>query len=498
MQRLSKFVPTVLVLAAVCFVLAACSEGPVAPSSMDIRGVASVVGVDGSVKVTNNADAGAGSFRAAIEEANNDVSVTSIKFDKGLGVIVLSEPVTYTGSQALDINGSLNEISGVSLAAGDDALVADGGGDLTVRRLTVRNAPGVGIKVLVPSTETGIVAVTFQDVVVRDNGLHGALINDQSGYLIDEESDSPDGSDASLRVRISGSTFEDNGFTRIDQDGLRVNEGGIGGIDAVIVHTKVLGNGGDGIELDERGDGSAVFTVEHSQLNRNGAFTAADYDDGIDVDEAGDGDIDARFNQVIVNDNYEQGVDLNENQAGDLRVFMNKVEASGNSQEGIEFEEDDDAPRGGGDIIALLQSVTTLRNGGSGGADAGLKIREKGEGNVFAQIIKPVSSDNVGIGGDELAGILVREDEGGNLTATIENAVAVGNTGDGIEFDENGDGNVVADVFRATSSDNGGAGVAADQASTGTGLLRIRALTANGNVDGAVKVNAGVSVQFLD
>ncbi len=497
MQRLSKFVPAVFMLAAVCFVLAACSESPVAPAATDIRGISSAVEVDGSIKVTNNANAGSGSFRAAIEAANASASITSIKFDKGLGAIVLSSPVTFSGTQALDINGSVNVISGASLGAGQDAFVANGGGDLTVRRLTVRNAPGVGIKVLVPSTETGIVAVTFQDVITRDNGLHGALINDQSGYLIDPSSTSQDGSDASLRIRISGSTFEDNGFTLIDQDGLRVNEGGIGGIDAVITHTQVLGNGGDGIELDERGVGSAVFTVEHSQLNRNGAFTAADFDDGIDVDEAGDGDIDARFNQVVVNDNFEQGVDLNENHAGDLRVFMNKVEASGNDQEGVEFEEDDDFA-GGGDIIALLQSVTTLRNGESGGADAGLKIREKGVGNVVAHIIKPVSSDNVGLAGNKLVGILVREDAAGDLTATIENAVAVGNSGDGIGFDENAAGNLAGDVFRATSSDNGGAGVAADQASTGTGLLRIRDLTAAGNVDGAVKSNAGVTVQYLD
>ena len=329
MQRFPK------VILAGLFVVAACSENPTSPDAIDVRGTSPIVSVEESIKVTNNSDAGTGSFRAAIESANSNASITSIKFDKDLGPIVIAQPIVFTGAQNLDINGSGSELSGASLGAGLDAFVANGGGDLIVRRLVVGNAPGVGIKVLVPVTETGIVSVTFQDVVTRNNGLHGALINDQSGYLVDPASTSADGSDAGLRVRISGSTFENNGFSLIDEDGLRVNEGGLGDIDAVIAHTQVIGNGGDGVELDERGPGSAIFSVEHTQLNRNGAFTSLDFDDGIDVDEAGPGGIDASFNQVVVNDNFEQGVDLNENDAGDLKVFMNKVEANDNDEEGV-------------------------------------------------------------------------------------------------------------------------------------------------------------------
>lgn len=488
MQRFPK-----VVLAGFLVIVAACSENPAAPGAGDMESntaIASSVSTGESVKVTNNANSGPGSFRSAVAAANADAAITSIKFDKGLGPVAIAQTVTYTGAQALEINGSGNEIVGAALAAGQDAFVANGGGDLKVRRLTVRNAPGVGIKVLVPLTETGVVEVTFQDVVVRNNGLHGALINDQSGYLVDPESDSQAGSDAALRVRINGSTVEGNGFAAIDQDGLRVNEGGLGDLDAVITHTRVIANGGDGIELDERASGSAIFTVEHAQIDRNGAFSSLDFDDGIDVDEAGDGNIDGRFNQVVVNDNFEQGVDLNENHAGDLRVSMNKVEASDNDEEGIEFEEDDDFA-GGGDIIAVLQSVTTLRNGQVDG-DAGLKLREKGEGNVSAKIVKPVSSNNF------VAGILVREDGVGNLAATIENAIATGNTGDGIKFDENSSGNLLADVLKATASNDTGAGIAAEQATTGTGLLRIRDLTASGNTQGPVRNDAGVTVQYLN
>lgn len=469
-------------------ILSACSDGSPVPTSPDLSGVIAVA-EGGSVKVTTNADAGPGSFREAIASANASTTISSVKFDKELGIIMLSDPVTYTGPQALEINGNGNRISGAGLGAGEDAFAATGGGDIILRRITVVDAPGVGIKVLVPATATGTLSVTFQDVSTRGNGLHGALINDQSGYLTDPESTSPDGSDASLRVRVAGSTFEDNGFSLIDQDGLRVNEGGAGSLDAVISHTVVTGNGGDGVELDERGEGSAVFTVEHSRLDENGSFTSADFDDGIDVDEAGPGGIDGTFNQVIVNGNYEQGVDLNENDAGDLRVSMNKVEASDNAEEGIEFEEDDDFA-GGGDIVAVLHAVTTLRNGQNDG-DAGLKLREKGNGNVSAQITKAVSSDNY------VSGILVREDGSGDLHAIIENALALENAGDGIKFDENSSGNLDASVLGATSSDNDGAGVAAEQATTGSGALRILDLTASGNSDLDVKNDGGVVVQYL-
>lgn len=124
----------------------------------------------------------------------------------------------------------------------------------------------------------------------------------------------------------------------------------------------MLGNGGDGVELDERGNGNALFTVTLSQLGGNGAFDPADYDDGIDVDELGDGDIVGAFWQVSASSNYEQGVNLNENGMGGMSIVMLGVTANDNRQEGIELEQDDDVV-GSGDIQALLTGTTTLRNG---------------------------------------------------------------------------------------------------------------------------------------
>jgi hypothetical protein len=124
--------------------------------------------------------------------------------------------------------------------------------------------------VLVPAAATGTQIVTLRDVKALDNGMHGVLVNDQSGYLLDPNSTDPAGSDAGLQVHILGGRYEDNGLTALDQDGIRINEGGLGDLVATIHGAVVLGNGGDGIELDERALGNAVFEVRRSQLNGNG------------------------------------------------------------------------------------------------------------------------------------------------------------------------------------------------------------------------------------
>ena len=58
-----------------------------------------------SVRVTNNADAGAGSFRQAVVDANGDSSITVIKFNNNIGTIELASTVNYIGEQSLSING---------------------------------------------------------------------------------------------------------------------------------------------------------------------------------------------------------------------------------------------------------------------------------------------------------------------------------------------------------------------------------------------------------
>ena len=208
------------------------------------------------------------------------------------------------------------------------------------------------------------------------------------------------------------SRFIGNGFSVTDRDGLRVNEGGDGDLIITVKHTVAANNGADGIEVDERGTGDVRVDMFGTELVGNGSLDPGDFDDGFDIDEYNDGSVLGTVTFTVASDNFEQGLDFNENNAGDIRVDLSHVEAIGNAEEGVEYEEDDDFA-GGGDIVTTMTDMVTNGNGANDG-DAGLKVREKGDGSVIAVISGAVASDNA------IGGILVREDAAGNLRADID------------------------------------------------------------------------------
>lgn len=77
------------------------AEDPLAPAPdlarAPIRSRAAVV--------TNDADAGKGSARAALELANENRSIHVIRFEDGVGTIGIESTLTYTGKQSLRIEG---------------------------------------------------------------------------------------------------------------------------------------------------------------------------------------------------------------------------------------------------------------------------------------------------------------------------------------------------------------------------------------------------------
>jgi hypothetical protein len=474
-NRSPRFTVGLLLLAAACTDTA---ESPMEATA----GLADAVG---RARVSSSADAGPGSFRQAVLDASADPAIGVIRFEGGLEPIRLRTPVTYSGSQALVIRAAGTRLDGSRLGAGESALVADGGGNLTIVGLTVLRAPGNGITIKVPGAATGTFTVRLDAVVIRENGLHGILINDQAEYFTDPASTSEDGSAAGLLVEVADSRFEKNGFALIDSDGLRLNEGGEGTLEARIRNSRFANNGADGLELDERGAGNAEFTLVGASLVGNGSLSSEDFDDGMDVDEAGEGHLIGRMEGVIASRNFEQGLDFNENGPGDLRTRLVDVQAIANAEEGIELEEDDDVAGGGG-IDAEMVRVTARANGGNGG-DAGLKLREKGDGDLVARLVEALAADNrMTSGEDAIDGILLQEDEGGNLSADLVRATARRNSGDGIQLEENEDGDLGGLIRRSSASGNGGSGADLAQVAPGSGSVTLTDFTAPGNAEGAV------------
>lgn len=295
---------------------------------------------DALVDVTNANPAGPGSFAAAIEAANRNPRISQIKVSSNLGTIELRRALHFKGRQKLQIDGGGVVLSARAVGSGSSAFLASGGANLTISNLTVRRAPDVGISILVPGTASGTLRFEFNNVHVDSCGGHGILINDQAEYLSNPDTEAQTGSVASLDVRISNGKFENNGWSYLDRDGLRINEGGAGDANVLIEKTVARRNGGEGIEIDERSIGSVRVHADQVLLEHNGHYSQEDPDDGLDIDETGGGSVTGKLAAVSARANAEQGFDLNEADAGDLNIDLIRVEAIGNGAQGVDLKEE--------------------------------------------------------------------------------------------------------------------------------------------------------------
>jgi hypothetical protein len=420
-----------------------------------------------TVLVINNRDDGPGSFRDAIRRANTNGNIDTVQFLFTVRTIRLLTTVEYIGTQALVIygNGATLDGSAISAAGALDplnrgigaAFRASGGGDLAVSSLTVRNAPGEGIALIVPNpVAAGTVKLWLFNVEAVGNKGHGVLVNDQDDprTFDDDEGDPiyphpdfpdlPNGSAAGLEVTLLSARLVGNGFGALDRDGLRVNEGGPGDLKLTVRLSVAEGNGADGIELDERSAGDVHVDVFGSRLNGNGTFSSADYDDGFDIDELDAGSIVGQVVLTSATDNAEEGLDFNENHAGDLRVNLLLVEANGNREEAIDYEEDDDFA-GGGDLVTTMTGIRASGNAqvDASGGDGAVKIREKGAGNLQAAL------NGIETLGNNYDGINLREDADGDLQSAAAYINSQNNVGEGLVFDERGGGALTAALARS-------------------------------------------------
>jgi hypothetical protein len=257
------------------------------------------------VLVTSSANAGPGSFRAAIDRANADPGIGLVVFTGRARTIALQSTVVFSGAQDLTIEAAGVVLDGAAIGAGP-AFLLTGGGDLTVLGLTVRNAPAEGIDIEVPPTATGTVRLTLAGVAIVGNAGHGVLVNDQvDPSTSDGVPPNPAGSAASIAVALLNTRFENNGYSVSDRDGLRVNEGGDGSLWFLGRLVTADGNAADGIELDERGPGDVRLDLWGGRITGNGVFDPSDLDDGFDIDESGDGSIVGTVAFTTASDNFE-------------------------------------------------------------------------------------------------------------------------------------------------------------------------------------------------
>lgn len=336
-------------------------------------GLLATPGTAATIFVTSDADTGAGSFRAAIEEANLDASINAIVF-RGTFDIVLGATVVYTGEQSLRIDGKGSTIDGGGGAF--DLFLGSGGGDLELGRLTFHNGGANGIMVLVPDDALGAISVSLSAVTIANNALFGLLVDDLTNS-----------SAAGVNLDIWSSRVIGNGLVAPDLDGVRVDEGGDGDIFASVHRSEFAGNGADGLELDESDAGDVVLIARRGSFDDNGR-NSDDTDDGIDIDERADGDIRLNVAASTFDDNTDDGIGVDESGAGDLHLTLAQVHAVRNGDSAISTDEGD-----AGDFLAHFARVTA-----DGNFDEGANMTEAGDGDFDGRFVASSFSFNEGEG----------------------------------------------------------------------------------------------------
>jgi hypothetical protein len=386
-------------------------------TSIGVLALAALPALAATVSVTNNNDDGAGSFRAAVEAANDNSAITSIRFNRDLGTVALQDTVIYSGAQPLSIDGRGTDIA-AAMPETIDLFVADAGGDLTLKNLTFQDGDN-GVVVEVPALAEGQVSVALFDVTVVDNL--------RFGLLIDEDPSEDEPFAASISLVVSSSHFEGNGLVTDDVDAVRVNERGDGDITAAVINSQFINNGADGFELDEEGLGDATLTALGSSFDDNGV-TREGGDDGLDIDESEDGSIWLNVVDSSFNGSTDDGIGLDESDDGDLHITLVQVEASANDDSGISADEG-----ASGNYEAKFVLVTADEN-----EDKGADMTEAGAGDFDGRAVTSLFSFN------DDDGIAVEQLDGGSGALHLVNVTLDGNgneppiDADGVDVIENG------------------------------------------------------------
>ena len=276
----------------------------------------------GALKVRNGDD-----LAAKIVMANSDTRIKMIKCIGHRGCDHKGVLPAYTGTQQLKIDGKGSTIDASGITD-RDVISSTGGGRLKLMRLNIIGGMS-GVYVEVPADKVDDQRVELVRVQVRDAALHGVYINDRNG------------APAGVKLKVNSSAFIGNGLGDNDQDGLHVDETGLGRITARVLDSRFAENGSDGLELDEKGTGYVSLVLSRSDFLENGPnpVNPADPDDGLDIDESGPGDVWVMIHRSRFNGNFDDGIDLDERDAGSLYGLMERIEASNNLDQGVTFDE---------------------------------------------------------------------------------------------------------------------------------------------------------------
>lgn len=382
------------------------------------------------ILVTTGADQGAGSLRAALQQAaleQRSILITTPD------IITLQSGLIYRDPWPLRIIGNGQTIS---LPKNETILSVTKTKRLTLTNLSLQGQGGYGIEnrgtpagkgIFFGITPDSLNEFTLDLTNVTVSGVpgHGIHVTDCINIARCD-----DGAGASIAVMLHDVSVIDVGYGNHDADGIRVDERGEGSI--LFAASKVAINraGADGVELDEGGFGDIFVRLMFATFKNNGNYCDPDVlhsflpnppdayfaKGAMQIDEIPDAALGSPDDRCVkrevdlYNDGsveaYEFSLDLDDgfdiDEAGEGGIYVNatQIHVAGNMDEGLDFDES-----GPGDLqLNLVQSRLQLNR------DEGIKLSEENAGDLSATVIRTDTSRN---GKGDYSGIAVEQDNGG-------------------------------------------------------------------------------------
>ena len=204
----------------------------------------------GTILVSSSDDSGLGTLRSALEEYASG-SFDTILISKKVKKITIDSTLQYIGTNPLAIR---TESMPTIIGSDDfDLLTTNATLFVDIRNIefeglghySINNqGQGKGIFVDIPDDAVGDAFITLIDVKVSDVASYGILVNDcEEEDCGNGDEGTGGGSDASVSLTLDRVTVEYLGKGRFDGDGLRVNECGDGDLRATITASKFNYNG---------------------------------------------------------------------------------------------------------------------------------------------------------------------------------------------------------------------------------------------------------------
>ncbi len=396
--------------------------------------------------VTNANDSGPGSLRQALSENASSISINS-----NVSTITIFETLEYDSTNTVEIIGlgTNQTINGVNLPEDSDILSFNQGASFSITNLNLignlslfnddPNDPnnGTGIFVNVPNTRTGTVEVTLDDVSISNVGSHGVHVSD---CTVRDQCVEGQGSPASVSLVANNITIDSVGIGRQDGDGIRLDERGDGSITFIAQDSTFINVGADGVELDEGDNGDITANIDNSVFDSNGEFCNfaddiddtpcdndgdPDLDDGFDIDETGSGSILVTITNSQFINNFDEGLDFDEEDSGNIEITVTDSLFQNNEDQGIRASE-----TGSGDVEASLTRITVFENNQE---DEAIRVEEENNGDIDILIIDSTVLDN----DTDDESLRIEESGSGSGTLEIRNSNFTEFDLDNVDLDQN-------------------------------------------------------------